>query len=1197
MNPTLKEHIKFKSIGIYTLLISIAPPAFAFTLLVLSFWAIAIPTMKSNMLDAKKNLIKEQVNTAYSIMESRYSKFEAGILTEKEMKNQILELTEDLRYDNDRKNYFWISNIDNVILMHPYRKDFINQDMTEYRDAAGKKMFYEMKEVSVKYGEGFITYHWQWHDREGHEIPKISYVKLHNQLGWIIGTGIYIDDIDEAIELITHKANLLFFVLGIVMLFIACLIAIINLSREKRRVEIQNELIDEEENLRIILNSIGDAVIAADLHGRILHMNPAAQNLTGCSLSQVYKQHLTTACKLYDTETGNMIKEPVNSILNDGLLSDSSRHIKFISYDNREFTVSATGKPIINHAKEKIGVVLVFHDNTEEYEVREKLRKSEERFQLAVAGTNNGLWDWDLITDYTFHSDQFATMLGYNPEDLPYTSKAWSDLLHPEDYSMAFQKVSDYLSQKIDTYVSDFRMKTKKDTYRWIRGTGKALYDEEGKAIRFVGFNTDITGIKNTEALLIEGEARIQAIFRAAPTGIGVIINNVFSQVNDVFCKMIGYSESELIGQNTSMVYPTNEETIHADEEKLKQIRLYGTSTVETKFLKKDGKIIEVLMSSTLLEPNNYGKGITFTALDITKRNEITRELVDAKEKAESTKSMLEEKNAIIKFNNNRLESLLKLAQHDSKSTKELLDYALEEAITITKSKIGYIYYYNHINQTFILNTWSKDVMPQCNVDSFPEIYKLQDTGFWGEAVRQSKPIILNDFQAPHPLKKGLPDGHVKMNNFMTIPVFLDGKIVAVAGVANKEGDYDQADINQLTLLMDSVWKMTERISIIESLKKAKERAEQSDRLKSEFINNMSHEIRTPMNGILGFTSMLDKPNLSDEKRNHFIKIIQNSGQQLMRIIDDILEISRLGTKQVEAVNREVCLNNHLLELFSIFDSKAKENSTPLYLHKVLTDKQSTISTDPTKLNKVLSNLIENAIKFTSSGSIEFGYNLIEIENKKHLEIFVKDTGIGIDSDKQELIFERFSQAEKELSQKVGGLGLGLSIAKENAELLNGSIRLESKKNAGSTFFLTIPYEPFFSEEELASESKTDSCTILVVEDEETNFLFLETMLENTEAVNCLVIHAKNGKEAVELVKNNNKVAMIFMDLKMPIMNGYDATRMIRQINSSVPIIAQTAYTSEEDIEQAYQAGCDAFITKPLNRQDLTDVLNKFLKN
>jgi signal transduction histidine kinase/ActR/RegA family two-component response regulator len=386
-----------------------------------------------------------------------------------------------------------------------------------------------------------------------------------------------------------------------------------------------------------------------------------------------------------------------------------------------------------------------------------------------------------------------------------------------------------------------------------------------------------------------------------------------------------------------------------------------------------------------------------------------------------------------------------------------------------------------------------------------------------------------------------------------------------------------------------------QKISKITERMKTEQKAEESDKLKTEFINNMSHEIRTPMNGILGFSKLLQKKGKSEEERNNYINIIQNCGNQLMRIIDDILEISKLGTKQITITEKQICLNDFLLNLFSIFDIKAKENKTPLYLKRGLSNDKSIILTDEVKLNKILSNLIENALKFTNSGFIEYGYH----QENSILKFYVKDTGIGIKPGKQGTIFERFSQEEKELSKNVGGLGLGLSIAKENAELLGGKITLNSEKGKGATFFVTIPYKPVNTEidnsENYLTIEKQDKCTILIVEDEEVNYLYLEMLLEDEIEINCRILHAKHGKEAVEMCKENPEIDFILMDLKMPIMNGFEATKLIKEFKPDLPIVAQTAYTTREDKKKAFSAGCDDFISKPINEETLNEIMNKYL--
>ena len=393
---------------------------------------------------------------------------------------------------------------------------------------------------------------------------------------------------------------------------------------------------------------------------------------------------------------------------------------------------------------------------------------------------------------------------------------------------------------------------------------------------------------------------------------------------------------------------------------------------------------------------------------------------------------------------------------------------------------------------------------------------------------------------------------------------------------------------------------ITTRKQTEEELLNAKEKAEENDRLKTKFLHNMSHEIRTPMNGIIGYSELICDPDISTEKQKQYAQIITNSSNQLLRIIDDILEISQLETKQVKTLDKTVCLNDLLFGLFSIFDRSAKEKKIPLYYKKGLSDERSIIFTDETKLSKIVSNLLENALKFTHTGFIELGYTLED----NMISIYVEDSGMGINPEMQELIFERFSKEEKGGKKLYGGLGLGLSIAKENIKLLGGTITLKSEKGKGSTFYVTIPYKPALLVEKI-SESKTtteikaeikNKYTVLVAEDEEVNYLYIEALLERINP-GIIILHGRNGKEAVEMCKKNKEINLVLMDIKMPVMNGYEATQLIKEFLPDLPIVAQTAYSTAEDKDKAKSAGCDDFISKPIRRDTLNLVITKYLKS
>jgi len=378
---------------------------------------------------------------------------------------------------------------------------------------------------------------------------------------------------------------------------------------------------------------------------------------------------------------------------------------------------------------------------------------------------------------------------------------------------------------------------------------------------------------------------------------------------------------------------------------------------------------------------------------------------------------------------------------------------------------------------------------------------------------------------------------------------------------------------------------------------KAKEKAEEGDRLKSAFLSNMSHEIRTPMNGILGFSKMLEE-NLLVEKRKQYINYIHSSVNQLLTIINDIIDFSKIEAGQLRLHLNDFNLNELIDDLYKQYDSERLaqgKNNLVLCFSKGLDDPDCYIEGDNERIRQVLSNLLINAIKFTHKGTVEFGYKL---EDNDTLNLYVKDTGIGISDSKQNIIFEKFRQEDESFTRQYGGTGLGLAISKGLVALMGGEIGVKSEKNKGSLFYFTIPYKQaaLISKKEkhtdLDEEYDWSDKTILIIEDDMMGYEFLREIMEPT---NVKILIAENGLEAIDLIKSKPDIDLVLMDLRIPKMDGYTATTEIKKIRPELPVIAQTANALPEDRIRAEEAGCDDFITKPINRSEFLLTVNKYI--
>lgn len=373
----------------------------------------------------------------------------------------------------------------------------------------------------------------------------------------------------------------------------------------------------------------------------------------------------------------------------------------------------------------------------------------------------------------------------------------------------------------------------------------------------------------------------------------------------------------------------------------------------------------------------------------------------------------------------------------------------------------------------------------------------------------------------------------------------------------------------------------------------SKQKAEESDRLKTVFLQNISHEIRTPMNGILGFIELLNKDDLVEKDKKNYMDIVTKSGHRLLNTINDVIEISKIESGQISLHFSNVNIREVMTDLYDFFNKQTEEKGIKLIFNDTLSVKIPLIETDKSLIEKIMVNLLRNAVKFTNAGLIEFGY----YKEKDQLIFYVLDTGCGIPVDRHEAILERFVQSDLNMTRAHEGSGLGLAIAKAYIELLGGKIKLESEENKGSKFYFNIPYIPvkqkdeFMVPEKISLTQLNKKITILIAEDDEFSYMYLERILKNE---HITIIHANNGEDTVEIMKSNPGITMILMDIKMPRMNGLVATQHIRKFNPHVPIIAQTAYAFKEDKEEIFDSGCNDFITKPIERTELIRLIFKY---
>ncbi len=562
---------------------------------------------------------------------------------------------------------------------------------------------------------------------------------------------------------------------------------------------------------------------------------------------------------------------------------------------------------------------------------------------------------------------------------------------------------------------------------------------------------------------------------------------------------------------------------------------------------------------------------------------------------------------AVVKLNETRLEALMQLDQMYTASETELTRYAMEMAIKLSDSMYGFVAIASDDDSVMHVLVISEAVPADFGLPDEVLVFPVDGGGLLAESIRKKQPVVVNDYSKEFAGKKGLPEGHVVIRRFLSVPAVEDGRAVMMAGIANKETDYNQSDIHQVSLLMNGLWRIIQKRRADEALRQAKEAAEDANRAKSTFLANMSHEIRTPITAVLGYAQLLQRDTALNQTQRNYAETIGRSGGHLLDLINDVLEMSRIEAGRTEVNAGDFDFGELLRDIESMFRVRTGEKNLQFEI-AALTPLPKYINSDVRKIRQALLNIIGNAVKFTEKGGIMVRVRCLEgaasERGSLHFQVEVEDTGAGIAPDEIERVFNPFEQSKKGIS--MGGTGLGMAISREFARLLGGDITVESKLKKGSKFTFSFQASPLQSAEvpeaaDVAASRVIGINTagkpapkILVVDDVELNSKLLEILLQGA---GFAVETAHNGKEAVEAFKKWKPDAVL-MDRRMPEMDGIEATKAIKSLKAgrNTPIIMVTASAMEESRQEALDAGADSFISKPFREADVFNELGNRLK-
>lgn len=872
-------------------------------------------------------------------------------------------------------------------------------------------------------------------------------------------------------------------------------------------------------------------------------------------------------------------------------------------------------------------------------------------------------WDLENPENEWMNS-RFWITLGYDPGEMPHLSSAWQDIINQEDLKIALDNFNRHSENPGHPYDQVVRYTHKNGSIVWIRCRGIAIRDNTGKPVRMLGAHHNITALKNAELKILKEKQKAvesEEKFRMLIENLNEIIYTLdtdgrITYVSPNFNSISSLNTGDVIGKcYIDFVHPDDRQ---AQWEQFQKILTGVNYPTEFRIAKQHGAYVWVKTNARLLKKGGRLTGVQGVLTDITTLKESESELIRQKTLLEDIIDgipdvlTIQNSDYTIERMNQAGYEMFNLTPKDVKGKKcyeligreqeckscatrkalktreveqtekyypeagiyfdcrsnPILDkegnviQIIEQLRDITKSKLAETAL--HESEKKYRDTFDNSINGLC---IHQMLYDENGKPFDCKYIEVNKAFETHTGISPASLI-GKTIREIYPNNEADSVIELYGEVLTSGIPAQKEILFSTAndwyEISVFPMKDDDftvvVQNITKRKKAEQELIIAKEKAEESDRLKSAFLANMSHEIRTPMNGILGFSELLKKSNLSVDKQQEFIRIIQKSGQRMLNIINDIVDISKIEAGLMDISVSDTNINKQMEYIYNFFKPEVNSKGMEIYCQTSLPYEKAVFKTDTEKIYAILTNLVKNAIKYTNQGSIEFGYT----KKDANFEFFVTDTGIGIPEERQQAVFERFVQSDIANKNAIQGAGLGLSITRAYVEMLGGKIWVDSKEGRGSTFYFTIPASLKAEEKKPVINScssdgrentianKNSGLKILIAEDEEISALLITEMLQD---ISDRPLYAKTGIEAIEICRDNPDLDLVLMDIQMPEMNGDEATKRIREFNSDVIIIAQTAYAISGDKEKSIQAGCDDHISKPINREKLVYVIESHL--